>query len=124
MPKIIMKVKNVGSDTGWEEEYDCPSEPYEWAKGLVDNFNATLRHGESMRELVGVEVLSENSKPVRDHKWGKTNLITIVRGSKVYDTMECVHCGITGKRYGVGSVLRDSKYKAKKYEKCNTGDVK
>ncbi|MCY9738144.1 hypothetical protein M5X17_31115 [Paenibacillus alvei] len=119
MPKILMKVKKIGSDVVWNEEYDnCPAEPYVWAKAIIDNFNATLREGEALRELVDVVVLNEDT--VIEHEWEKTNLFTIVRGTKNYDTMQCKCCGVTGKRFGLSDVVtRDSKYKAKKYDKCN-----
>lgn len=85
---------------------------------MIDNFNKTLRQGERTRELVGVEVLDEPTG-LGKHEWSKTNLVTVVRGSQMYDKMRCDNCGITGKRFGLGGVTRDSKYKAKKYEKCN-----
>lgn len=120
MAKIEIEVKKIGSERTWKEEYVIDNDnPVEWAKTTIDNFNATLHSGESPRELVGVEVLDESEKNSQ-HKWIKTNLMTIVRGSSVYDTMECENCGITGKRYGLGKeVIRDSKYKAKKYDKCS-----
>jgi hypothetical protein len=120
MPKIEIEVKQVGSNTTWKEEYVInDSDPIEWAKNTIDKFNSTLNPHESPRELVGVEVLDELEKN-NQHNWSKTNLITIVRGSSVYDTMKCEKCGISGKRYGLdGWVIRDSKYKAKKYDKCN-----
>lgn len=121
MPKIEIEVKRVGSSTSWKEEYVIDGDnPYEWAKNTIDNFNATLNPHESPRELVGVEVLDKSEKNNK-HSWTKTNLITIVRGSSVYDTMKCEKCGITGKRHGLGQdgVIPDSKYRYKKYEKCN-----
>lgn len=120
LPKIEIEVKKVGHESTWKEEYviDNNITPLEWAEKTIEKFNATLYPGESPRELVGVQVLNEIDKP-NEHKWVKTNLFTIVRGSNVYDTMECEHCRITGKRRGLGSeVARDSKYKAKKYENC------
>lgn len=120
MPKIEIEVKKVGHKETWTEEYviDNNINHVEWAERTIENFNATLHHGESPRELVGVQVLNETDKPNK-HKWVKTNLMTIVRGSNFYDTMKCEICNITGKRHGLGSeIKRDSKYKAKKYEKC------
>ena len=39
----------------------------------------------------------------------------------MYDGMYCVRCGITGKRFGLGSHIKiDSKYKKKAFLKCNT----
>ncbi|MBD7942500.1 hypothetical protein H9650_00040 [Psychrobacillus sp. Sa2BUA9] len=115
MAKIEIEVKKVGSEITWKEEYVIDGvNPFDWAKATIDNFNATLRADESPRELVGVTVLDESEKNTQ-HKWTKTNLLTIVRGSSVYDTMKCEKCGITGKRHGLDNrIMIDSKYKAKK----------
>lgn len=119
MAKIVIEVRNVGDTRSWKEEYECFTNPSEWAESLIRKFNATIRQNEKPREVVSVVVLDE-SQGTTEHQWHKINLITIVRGSKVYDRMECTKCGITGKRFGLGGIIRDSKYKAKKYEKCNS----
>ncbi|KJD43308.1 hypothetical protein QD47_23400 [Paenibacillus terrae] len=66
MPKIEIEVKQVDSLSTWKEEYECPSDPQQWAKNLIEN-----------------KVLDEGETAV-DHKWGETNLITIVRGEMSY----------------------------------------
>lgn len=120
--KISMKVKKVNHDYVWEEIYDIDNskDPQEYAESLVNNFNSTLREGEAARELIGVEIVDSDSEPKLNHKWEKTNLVTLMNRNGSYDAMKCLCCGITGKRYGIGgSVLRDVQYKAKKYDYCN-----
>lgn len=120
MPRIEIKVRHLGEDETWKEQYDCTDDPQVWAKKLIDNFNATLHSGEKPRELVDVVVLDDASDLAGEHVWRKENLVTIVRGSRSYDKMRCEKCGITGKRFGLGQgVIRDRKYQAKKYEKCH-----
>ncbi|OOM73966.1 hypothetical protein CLPUN_42040 [Clostridium puniceum] len=87
---------------------------------MVNSFNSTLKQGESARELVDAEIIDSDSIPKLKHKWEKTNLVTLRNRNGSYDAMKCSCCGITGKRYGIGGrVLKDSKYKAKKYDYCN-----
>jgi hypothetical protein len=118
LPKIEIEVRNVGSESSWKEEYDCSaSDPLAWANELVNKFNATLHPGERAREIIQVVVL-DTEVEAPDHVWRKQNLITIIRGSQAYDVMRCERCGITAKRFGLSGVVRDSKYKAKKYIKC------
>lgn len=104
--------------TTWKEQYKCDGDPQTFATELLSKFNTTLRTGEKARELVGVRVL-EDEPTVLDHVWSKENLFTVENRGRYYDVMRCKRCGITGKRFGLsGSVRRDSKYRAKKYEKC------
>lgn len=120
--KIKMTIKRINSDYTWEEEYNIEAgmEPREFAENLIDNFNNTLRPNETARELIGVMVIDENSEVIRNHKWEKQNLVTIIKGGSSYDIMECSVCGITGKRYGLGGVVkRDSKYNANCYNTCD-----
>ncbi|WP_213505423.1 hypothetical protein [Paenibacillus faecis] len=119
MPRIEIEVKNVGSKTTWKEQYDCTGDPDTWAINLINEFNATLQSNEQPRELVGVKVLGDAPENVGKHEWRKENLITLVKGSMSYDKMRCEKCGITGKRFGLGGVKRDPKYKAEKYNQCN-----
>ena len=120
--KILMKVKKINNYYVWKEEYDIDNSENarEYAEKMVNNFNNTLRQGESARQLVDIEIIDYNSVQKFNHDWEKTNLVTLSGRSGTYDTMRCSRCGITGKRYGLGgSVTRDSKYKSKKYDYCN-----
>ncbi|KAK9680655.1 hypothetical protein QE152_g38917 [Popillia japonica] len=121
MKKILMKTKIV--DTGYviNEEYEISDDkdPREYAQGLIDSYNATLRPKESPRELLKVSVIKEQVQGKKEHSWEKQNLVTISRGGKMYDIYKCTCCGITGKQYGLsGKVTRDPRYKADKYQYC------
>lgn len=121
MKEITMKTKIIDMEYVFEESYEIDNdvEPQEYAQGLIDRFNATLRPDETPRELVTVIVTKENVKGKQEHKWEKQNLVTIKRAGRMYDVYRCNCCGITGKRYGIGGdVTRDSKYKADKYQYC------
>lgn len=121
--KVKMHVKQVNTGAVWAEEYDIKNNenPGEYARKLVEKFNNTLRPNESPRELVGVEVLEEDSDVVIKHGWEKQNAVTIMRGNRSYDAYKCSICGVTGKRYGLSAVMvRDSAFKGKVYETCST----
>lgn len=121
--KIKMQVKSVNTGAVWGEEYDIKDNesPVRYAQKLVEGFNNTLRPNESPRELVGVEVLEEDSDLVIKHDWQKQNMITVAKGSRFYDVYKCGICGVTGKRYGLSAVVvRDSAFKGKVYETCGT----
>lgn len=59
MPKIEIEVRHVGSDATWMEQYECDGDPEQWAKDLLDRFNATLREDQLSRELVAVRVVAD-----------------------------------------------------------------
>jgi hypothetical protein len=70
--------------------------------------NQTNHFGQNQRQyLYHVEKNSRENKMRNinlkntDHKFEKTNLITITKGGKIYDEMKCSGCGLTGKRYGI-----------------------
>ncbi len=115
MAKIEIEVRAVGGKSSWKEEYNCEGDPNQYAKNLIARFNSTLREGEIPREVVNVTVLDEKEN---NHEWRKVNAITVSHAGRTFDKYECERCGITGKRHGVALLKRDSKYKAKKYEKC------
>lgn len=124
MKEILMKTRIIETEYVIEERYEIADDedPNEYAQGLINNYNATLRPKESPRELVEVFVLRENVAGKLEHKWEKQNLVTIRRGGRIYDAYKCTCCGITGKRYGLGdNVTRDPKYKADKYQYCQNG---
>lgn len=53
-----------------------------------------------------------------NHVWDKTNLVTIVKGRRSYDTVVCKGCGIKGKRYNFHEVAVDGRVKASKITSC------
>jgi hypothetical protein len=122
--KIKMQTRVIESGYVLNEEYDIENgkNPEKFANDLINNFNNTLRHNESPRELVSVEVIEQHSIVLHDHSWEKQNGVTIMaRGGGSYDIVRCKRCGVTGKRYGIGGTpIRDSIFKGKCYAKCET----
>ena len=113
------RIKVKGKNEEWWEEYDTPTEdPEKFGRDLISRFNSTCRPGEAHREFLGAERLEDQAP--REHDWEKTNLMTISDRVGVYDAMKCTRCGVTGKRFGLGRVTIDSKFKAKVYRQCNT----
>jgi len=119
-----MKIRATVTDGAatWDEEfeYDSPvKNPREYMITMLANFNSGLRPREKPRSLVRVVVVSESG--LGAHDWEKTNLVTCGKvGRGTWDTARCRRCGVTGKRFGLGSAPeRDRKYKAKKYQDCN-----
>lgn len=66
MPKIEIEVRHVGSDATWMEQYECDGAPEQWAKELLEQFNATRHDHEQSRELVKVRVLEEQPNAIAD----------------------------------------------------------
>ena len=118
--KFRIQVQNSGGEPWWEEYDRCVSDAAVEAGRIIDQFNATLRAGESPRELVSVEVLDADS--IRDHAWEKQNGVTVQVGGRSFDVHKCSRCGVTGKRYGLsGHVTLDPKFaRAKVYQRCDT----
>ena len=118
--KIKFTACNVGDEKNtWTEEYDKDViDAQKFSEDTIAYFNRTLRPGEKPRQLIKVEVIDETS--IRDHDWGKTNLVTIVKGGQIYDTLACHRCGITAKRYCLDNIIIDPKYKAQCYVRCHT----
>lgn len=118
----MKKIKANISDGNitWSEDYDIADDidATIYMNRILDNFNSSLRQGENKRILISVEEIGEGTA---QHKWVKTSGATIQGAYGLYDKYKCKICGITGKRYGIGSeVKRDSKYKAKCYENCTS----
>lgn len=91
-----------------------------WAHRLIDRFNATLRPNERTRYVDRVEVADIDDPNYRpEHAWSKTNAVTISDRHGLYDKMVCTECGVTAKRFGVDRLVIDSKYRAKKYQRCS-----
>lgn len=121
MRRIRAIITNTTIDRAWGEEYDIADNENatSYMTNIINNFNNTLRPGEKPRTLIATEEVSENG--IQQHQYEKTNLVTIQGRNGMYDTCKCRICGVTGKRYGLGgTVIRDSKYKAKCYENCTT----
>lgn len=119
--KIKLKVKRLSDGATWVESYEedmAPEEVQEWAEGLLAWFNATLRPGESPRDLIGIIIEDEDNSNL--HKWTKrSDGQSVMFRGRVADLMYCEKCGITGKRFGLSQhVVIDSKFRAKKYQQC------
>lgn len=126
-----MKFKLIVADAdrpeyAWREteDRDLGSEtPEEYGRRIIDRFNSTLREGEKPRVFLGVEIIDVNS--FKEHNFRKTNMTTIigthVLKGKVYDTVKCERCGITGKRFGLSDTIKyDAAFRAKVYDRCDT----
>ena len=107
----------------WWEHYDkrevkTLEAAQAWSEQLIEWFNETLRPGEQKRKLLAVE-LEGKSEPGQ-HDWYKTNMYTLLDNRLgMYDAMICRACRITGKRFGLNEHVKvDSKFRAKKYQKC------
>lgn len=122
--KFKIRVASERSPKGWWENYDKNDvdDAELWARQTIKRFNETLRPNESPRRLLEVVVIEAESHP--DHAWVKTNNFTLqARDGSLYDDIVCTTCGITGRRYGLTHFVRDRKYKAKIYQRCDTAQV-
>lgn len=90
-----------------------------WGRALIQRYNDGLRPGEYVRTLERVVVTVEADPATREHDWTKTSLVTVEERGQYFDRMRCKRCGVTGKRFGLDYVKRDSIYRAKKFEKCS-----
>jgi hypothetical protein len=105
----------------WKEVYllENDVDPIEWVKKALDSFNATLKPNELPRRYKSHT--SETKKDDKEnHDWIKrlTGMSVQFR-NQIVDVFYCSKCGITGKRYNLGGVIkRDSKFRAKKYAQC------
>ena len=115
--KILVKNKK---DQWWEEYDKQINNPEECAKEMIKTYNETLYPGDLKRTLLKVEILENNNNEY--HNWIKqTGGMSVEFRGNHCDLMYCKKCGITGKRFGLGSKIEiDSKYKKKAYQKCNT----
>lgn len=110
-----MTERDVEGERG---SFDRKEDAIAWARAVVANFNATLRPGESARTIVSVFEGSTLAEPKTEHTWMKTNLTTLERNGRVFDTARCSVCGITSKRFGLGSHTRDADFKAHGFATC------
>lgn len=58
---FVMEVSEVGSDSTWKEQMRYSEENIVRAKAkqIIDEFNMSLRPGESPRELKGVTIIKQ-----------------------------------------------------------------
>lgn len=122
--KLRLKIRNPASGNEWLEEYDKRGigdngnvqQAQDWAFELVKHYNATLRPGESPRELLSTEIVGTST----EHDWYKrTDGMSVSFRGRMVDLFECSKCGVTGKKGSLaGSIKRDSKFKGKKYAIC------
>lgn len=105
----------------WKETYDVAEKinAEDYMNAMIENFNSSIRENERKRKLVGLKVIHDTLP--QEHQWEKTNIATIHGRGSMYDTYKCKICGITGRRYGIGNVIkRDRKYIAKCYDSCES----
>lgn len=115
----------IEDDSGhWVETLKIPevfTSAREEVQKIVDKFNDYLQPWEKERRLVMVRNPNWSIPPVLEHDWHKTNLVSINKGGRIYDTYRCNNCGVTGKRFGLSqTVIYDRKFaKDDKYQTCN-----
>lgn len=118
--KFEYRYRDRPDETQWEEYDEITDDAEKWAKDTLEFFNNTLRPGESARDFIQCVVLDADSQ--EKHSWDKdiTRMSAQFRGA-IIDGMYCKKCGITGKRFGLNpNVKIDSKYRAKKFHRCDT----
>jgi hypothetical protein len=116
--KIRATIKDITGQ--WEEDFEIEDDQdaIGFMREILVNFNDTLREGEPPRSLVSVKVLGEDASPT-NHDWEKSNLVTVKKGGRCYDTYRCKRCGITGKRFGFGGAIKhDRKFRSKYHYNC------
>jgi len=119
--RFVLFWHHPGEKTEVKETYEkVTADPEKWSRDILDWFNSTLRPGERKRLFVHCEI--EGEVPPAEHKWSKTTAMTKSNqyGSP-YDGMHCERCGVTGKRFGIGPVVKlDSKFRLKVFKRCDT----
>lgn len=123
--KFGIEVENSKGDK-WKETYDDSSctdyeTIYQFASALAKKFNDTLRHGELKRYFTGyVFIIGEGKKESwnKPHRWTKSTLITQYDHRGTFDPVMCDDCDATGRRYGIGTIKRSDKFRAKKWAFC------
>jgi len=116
--KFRAKILIEGTDHWhWETfEVNC-EDPKRYVLEVMDHFNNTLKPGERIRKYAGIIKIIDRH---REHEWEKTNLVTIAKRGRFYDTYKCRNCPATSKRFGIGgNFVKDRKYKADKWERCS-----
>ncbi len=117
--EFSVEIRNKGSKESHVETYDVDTnDPEAWARGTMDYFNSTLHPGEKEREVVSVSIL--NKYTLKDHKWEKQNLITILGEGGMHDLLKCKVCSVTAKRYGISRIVLQKPYNKKTFRRCDT----
>lgn len=114
--KFIILIKEPKTGRMWWEDYNNSIEdPRDWSIKTLAHFNNTLRPHEKKRDFK--RIIIQDTTHHYEHYFTKTSLVTESGG---FDKMKCNHCGITGKRYGIGGgTTIDPKWKKnKKYINC------
>lgn len=118
--KFQIEVTSVRGE--WWEIHDEASvttdaDAVEFGNRVVAYFNSTLRPHEDPRTFTGnVKILGPGQGGA--HDWEKRNLMTLSDHRGMFDKVECRSCGVTGRRYGLGTIKRSAEYRAKKYDHC------
>lgn len=122
--KFEVIVRHKGGIETWAEPYDRPNlqtfdDACRWARKMIEQFNFTLRPNERERELVEVKESQQKKGMMSSHAWQKTSLTTQIVHGQMFDAMRCSVCGITGKRYGLSTVMmRDAQYRSNGFASC------
>lgn len=128
--KFRLHYKNQGSDQIHTEDYnkDVP-DIQKWGEEIIEYYNSTIvgkfdkpRIFVKCEELFEVKLKKSTTK--LEHNFRKMNMFTLTTGKRPFDQYEC-KCGVTAKRFGLDeTMVRDSKWKNKKYEYCTGTRVK
>lgn len=120
--KVSGVFRNEGEEATWVETHDFPNFDHkaidakakarELLVDMIERYNQRRRDNEKKREVIKGRIIGAST----EHQWEKTNLVTIKKAGRMYDTVRCKHCGATGKRYGVSGPVPDRKtqWKCKK----------
>lgn len=119
--KFQIEVLEKGARASWWETYDKEEVVDEataraYAKKMIDYFNSTLRSGEKRRSFVGgIKLIDEGT---REHKWTKSNVVTLADHRGAFDNVTCKTCGARARRYGLWNLKMQRGYTAKKWKTC------
>ena len=122
MAEFEIRVKDSRAE--WREKFNKPevvdqATAESVGRGLVQYYNDTLRPGERPRTFLGASLTSTGE--VREsHEWEKTNSFTIMERGRPFDTAQCVKCGVTAKRFGLGEPTLDPQFRAQAFRYCDT----
>ena len=62
--------------------------------------------------------------PLNAHTFTKTNLVTIIKGNRIFDEYKCSTCGMIGRRYGLSEYAEVSnKYSDKLVNNCLAPEI-
>jgi len=118
--QLLVRDKRDGSEPNWES-YDehginTREQAMGWGTEVVLRFNNTLRPHECARELLDARIVGEGKGSV--HAYSKQNLYTLSDHRGHFDLVKCTRCGVVARRYGVDRLVRQTPYRAKKFQYC------